>query len=279
MVIPTLSGGRTIEKALCSTLSDSAIGEVVICVNGDVAYLELCKKLSAKYPDSNIRVFLNGKTTSPMPDNWSYACTLATLPYVRILCDDDEILEGSTSHLLEILEKSRNISFVAGRRRVVSANGSTLIKAIGYRGQRKIFTAEQALKSCALAGTTIFGEPSAILFRREHLIRSMPWTSKHPYVIDLDMCLKILTSRKSAGAVTTEVVSTFQVHNDSLSTNLSKIQSKDFTSLLSEYSGYLYPFSFMWLIVARVKSLVRMYGRKMFYLTLKRSKIGRLINN
>ena len=75
MVIPSLSGGRTIEKALCSTLSDSAIGEVVISVNGDVAHLELYKKLSAKYPDSNIRVFLNGETPSPMPDNWSYACT------------------------------------------------------------------------------------------------------------------------------------------------------------------------------------------------------------
>jgi glycosyltransferase involved in cell wall biosynthesis len=279
LVIPTLSGKKTIENTLRSALGESDIGEIVICVNGNFEYSEFCKELATKYPDLPIHVFLNGSTTLSMPMNWTYATKLATLPFIRIVCDDDEIVQGSTNHLLKILESCEEASFVGGRRRIVSGSGATLIKAIGYRGSRRIFSAKQAIIKCSLLGTTIFGEPSAILFRRDHLVESMPWTSSHPYVIDLAMCLKVLTSNNSVGMVTSTVVSTFQVHADSLSSNLSKIQSSDFVSLIREYKEHLKPFGVFWLTAARIKSSLRMYARRLFYLRLRTSKLGRLETN
>ena len=278
LVIPTYNGSRTIESALRSTLCEGEIGEIIVCVNGDSDYFDFCKGLALRYGDPRVRVVLNGNQPSPMAENWTFASNLARLEYLRILCDDDEIIEGSTCHLVQILEQSKNYSFVAGQRRVVSEKGVTLIKSLGFRygyGKR-VFNLTQTLRRCSLIGTTIFGEPSAMLFRRIELIQCLPWSSKHKYAVDLDMCLRILRNRASYGVITNQVVSTFQVHSYSLSSKLSRIQSNDFTSLIEKNWEQLSAHPFPWVIVAKIQSYLRMNARKVFYLLLKTRGLGRL---
>jgi glycosyltransferase involved in cell wall biosynthesis len=276
LVIPTFNGMRTIENALRSTLLEVEIGEIIICVNGDSGYFDFCERLALKYGDPRVRVVLNGNQPSPMAENWTFASNLASSEYLRILCDDDEVIEGSTFNLVRILEQSKGYSFVSGKRRVVSEDGTTLIESLGFGSRERAFNVMQTLRRCSLIGTTIFGEPSAMLFRRIDLIECLPWSSEHKYAVDLDMCLRILKHKASYGVVTDQIVSTFQVHSSSLSSNLSRIQSQDFTSLIKEHRELLGSYPLTWVVMAKIQSYLRMYARKLFYLRLKSRELDRL---
>jgi glycosyltransferase involved in cell wall biosynthesis len=273
LVIPTYNGMKTIENALRSSLVEVEIGEIIVCVNGDSSYFEFCEHLAFKYDDPRVKVVLHGSKPSSMAENWTYASHLANYKYLRILCDDDEVIKGSTSNLLRILEQSENYSFVAGKRRVVSEQGSTLIESLGYSSGNKAFDVEQTLRRCSLIGTTIFGEPSAMLFRRSDLIQCLPWSSEHLYAVDLDMCLRILKYKESFGVVIENVVSTFQVHPSSTSSNLFRIQSQDFTSLIKEHREHLGSYPLFWVVIAKIQSFLRMYARKVLYIVLKNQGI------
>jgi glycosyltransferase involved in cell wall biosynthesis len=187
--------------------------------------------------DPRIRV-LDAEDDDPAPVNFTKVCEAAEGEWVKFLCADDYLLPGGLTRLLDVAEKSDAV-LVASRRRVVSANGRTVLKAHGLTGLIGEFDGREAVSRSVATGTNAIGESN--LMRREALRASLPFTSEYPYLMDFDLYAKVLTHGRFVGIPSVDSVYRLSANSQSLLTG--RAQLTQFTS---------------WVTHARESGLLRM---------------------
>jgi glycosyltransferase involved in cell wall biosynthesis len=214
-----------VKEALESVLRDKPVDvEVIVRENGSTdGTLEWLQSLSG----DDFTLLVSDQLVSAA-DNWTAACESASAPYVKLLCADDYVTPGGLERQLEAAIAHPEVAIVSSRRRVIDEDGRVVLPRRGLSGMVGPMASQRAQRKAAFSGANPFGEPSSVLFRSDALKSSLPFDDQFPYVIDLQMYVRVLEHGPFLGL--SSVDAAFRLHNASWSQALGKNQLDDFRS-------------------------------------------------
>ena len=175
--------------------------------------------------DPRVRVVVQ-ETPIGIGENWTRATSEATGSAIRLLCADDLLEPGVLRHQVHLLDAHPDAVAVTGPRRIIDERGNVVLPKRGGGGLRAQLSGRAALRQSVLAGTNIFGEPSAILFRAAPLKACLPWSARFPYMLDIEMYARVF----QLGSVLydSKIAASFRVHSGSWSLDLGRQQARDY---------------------------------------------------
>ncbi len=121
--IPTFNGGRYLLRAVRSTLAQDVPGLSVVVVDdgstdGSLASL-------ATISDPRLRIVKNERNAG-MVANWNRCLEHASGGYVLLFHQDDELLPGGLSRLLDALDEAPEAGFAFGGIATIDGSGNTI---------------------------------------------------------------------------------------------------------------------------------------------------------
>lgn len=223
VTIPVYNGMPYIKAAVESVMSQlDESDELVIVDNassdGTVQYLRTLN-------DVQIRVIFR-TTTQNVAANWTEAIRETSGEFVKLICGDDLIEPGCLREQTNLLALDDSLVMVAGKRTVIDDQDKILIAHHGLNGLPARMSGDRAVKRCLLAGTNLFGEPAAVMFRGVAIRAVMPWDSRWPYMLDLSTYARVASQGEVA--FIHHPVARFRVSPTSTSSRILKEQPKDF---------------------------------------------------
>ena len=224
VVVPVRNGMPYLPAAIASALADlPPDGEVIIRDNmstdGTANWLKTVT-------DPRVRV-ITSDTSLSAGENWTAVCREATGEFVKLLCADDFVTPGGIIRQLEAA-RSAGAVMVGSRRRVVDGDDRVVMKSHGLQGLLGRRDGGQALAASVSSGTNAFGEPAAVLWRRDALQASLPFTREFPYLTDLDLYARVLSRGEFVGLSTVDAG--FRISATSWSTEVGNAQLREFRS-------------------------------------------------
>jgi glycosyltransferase involved in cell wall biosynthesis len=173
-------------------------------------------------------------------DNWTAASREARGEYIKLMCQDDSLRPNAIEVQLEDLNQHPEALFAIGQRDIVDARSALIYPRRGCAGlPAGLVNGHVALKASYLNGTNIFGEPLAVLFRREPLNAALSWNDERPFLLDLELYTRVL--QEGPIAVRRESVGAFRVSSSSWSTRLVKEQLEQISHWQAEVAEFLEP--------------------------------------
>ncbi len=227
VVIPTFNGSRYITECIASVLHQPVNQlEVIVCDGGSTDdTVEVVKSISRT--DRRVRIHTSS-TRVPIEANWTRACELGQYNFIKLLCQDDLVSPDALAAQALALMTRPDAVAVTGPRSIIDAKGRTILRRRGGRGLSYSQSGRQALRATILSGGNILGEPSALLFRNSVLQRCLPWSTRFPYLLDLEMYARVFQFGEVLSLP--QVVASFRVHDTSWSLALSKQHSHDYNA-------------------------------------------------
>lgn len=215
----------TIESVLDQTLDDL---EVIVL---DDASPDGTADIVGRFADTRLRYERND-TRLGVEGNWNRVLSQARGRYVKVLCHDDLLRPDCLACQVAVMESHPEVALVAGRRDVVDEAGRVLVRGRGLRGLSGVVRPSTAIRQTVRTGTNMFGEPLAVLLRRDLTAQCGPFSGRRPYVIDLDYWCRML--RFGSLYAQPETVGAFRVTSTSLSVELMRQQSRQTVGFLKE---------------------------------------------
>ncbi len=238
VVIPAYKAGRTLKSTVQSVSAQSLLpSEVIIVVNGNDETLKVALEVKSEYSKLNIKVLAPEEETIGVDLNWNKASESSQTKYTKLLCADDILEQNALELQVNFLEQNQDCEFVGSQRKIVTDKGKVIFGSIGglLLGERSSYKKIRLIST--LLGTNVIGEPSAVLFRTNSLKSNLPWSASIPYVIDLDMYLRILKPNKYVGFIKSPICR-FVISKNSWSTSLAKYQHDNFVQfMMIEWEG------------------------------------------
>ena len=268
VVIPAYSASKSIHKTVKSAIDQTYAPKcIVIAVNGQDETIVEALKIRETYSQISICVLYPLTHVLTASENWTRASQSSSTKYTKLLCADDVLHPSILEEQVKFLEDNSNCSFVGSSRMVKQSNGTVIFKKIGGLLLTKVNSYQRTRLACTLSGTNVLGEPSAILFRTETLKANLPWDESNPYVLDLEMYLRLLKSENTCAGFIPKPLCDFIVHSKSWSKELHRSQSEDFISLLAD-NWKMARFSRTSVLIVRIISRVNQFVRKVIYTRL-----------
>ncbi|MFT4147702.1 MAG: glycosyltransferase family A protein [Micrococcaceae bacterium] len=124
--------------------------------------------------------------------NWDRVSQAASGDYIKLVCGDD-IIEGDALELqAKVLDNNSDVVLVASTRTIVDANDTIVMKKRGLSGLEGVVSGAEAVRKTVRSGTNIFGEPAAVMMRREYLEKVGFWNGNNGYYIDAGTYVRVL---------------------------------------------------------------------------------------
>lgn len=264
--IPTYNSAAFVAETVESVLTqDYPAVEVVISDHGSTdGTQELVERFTH---DPRVRVVL-GPPGGGAQANWNRATDQAVGEYVKLVCADDPLYPGCLTKQVEAMEANPGVALVASKRDIIDAAGSVVFRGRGLAGLEGRVPGAVAVRRAVLAGTNIFGEPSSVLMRTDALRESGPWSDALPYVIDVDMYVRVLRRGDLFGIA--EPLATFRLSTSSWSLALSREQAAQ-SRAFHEVVRAAYPeVSQRDLRIGSLRAEANAWGRRLVYLLHRR---------
>lgn len=224
IVIPLFNGLPYVEQALNSVLNQTHPVDQIVITDGGSTDGSLEWLLSLDLPNL-VREQLPVGTTAA--ENWTRCTQLATGDFVKLLCQDDVLYRDSIRKQVLDLAENPQCNMAIAQRDILNAQGTPIAKARGCQGlPAGPVNGSDAIRMSYQKGTNIFGEPVTTLFRREPMQRALPWLDDMPYVLDIYFDTAVIA--ESSVFVRREAVGGFRVSSSSWSTQLARVQKKQF---------------------------------------------------
>ena len=237
VVVPVFNGMAHLPEAVDSILSQTHADLDVVLVDGGST--DGSREWIQEVSDPRVRALTMPAGTTAA-GNWTAASKASTGEFVKLLCQDDLLKPEAIALQLDDLQNHPSARFAIAQRDIIDARGNTLYSSRGCTGLPDgLVEGMSALKASYLTGTNIFGEPLAILFRREVLDAALPWNDDRPFLLDLELYTRVLDTgpivvrRQSIGA--------FRVSSSSWSTRLVHEQSEQLRAWQAEIAEQLVP--------------------------------------
>jgi len=94
---------------------------------------------------------------------------------------------------------------------------------------------QEAIATSVRAGTNIFGEPAAVLFRGDALRATGSWSSEFPYAVDVELYFRML---EIGGVVALrQPDAAFRIHKGSWSAAVGSMQSSQIRALFESWAS------------------------------------------
>lgn len=164
---------------------------------------------------------------TPAAATWTRASELGAGTFVKLLCQDDLIYPAAIEKQVVDLQGAPSAGMAIFQRDMVSASGKVLYRGRGCAGlPNGRVDGRHALEVGSRKGANVFGEPLAVLFRREAMADALPWEDEQPFLLDMFFYAKVL--RNSDLVVRRESLGAFRISTSSWSTRLAGRQSEQF---------------------------------------------------
>jgi glycosyltransferase involved in cell wall biosynthesis len=164
---------------------------------------------------------------TPAAATWTRASELATGDFVKLLCQDDLIYPTAIADQVSDLEAAPTAGMAIAQRDLVSASGKVLQSRRGCAGlPNGVVNGRHALEVGCWKGSNIYGEPLAVLFRRDAMQAALPWEDEQPFLLDMFFYAKVL--RTSDVVVRRQSIGAFRISTSSWSTRLVLEQRRQF---------------------------------------------------
>jgi hypothetical protein len=264
--IPTYNSAAFVAETIGSVLTqDYPSIEVVIADHGSTdGTPELLQEFAH---DPRVRVVL-GPPGGGAQANWNRATDQAVGEYVKLVCADDPLYPGCLSRQIEAMEEHPGVVLVASKRDIIDATGAVVYRGRGLAGLEGRVPGAVAVRRSVLAGTNIFGEPSSVLMRRDAMLASGPWSDALPYVIDVDMYVRVL-QRGDLFAIA-EPLATFRLSTTSWSLALSREQAAQSRAFLEVVAATFPDLRGRVLRIGSLRAAANAWGRRLAYLLHRR---------
>lgn len=172
------------------------------------------------------RLILHRNTCNLGPEaNWNQALAAARGKYVKLFHQDDLLAPECLEKQVRALEDHPEAVLTFCRRHIVSPDGRRLLTRGGPWATGPVH-GSQVFRRCLLAGTNLIGEPTAVLLRSDILSQSGGFDGSIPYLIDLDLWLRLM-EYGSAWSIGEPLVS-FRISSGQWSVALISRQSQAF---------------------------------------------------
>lgn len=178
---------QTIESVLKQTLQDF---ELIIC---DDASSDGTRQMIRQFNDPRIRLVENPKNLGT-EGNWNLVNSLATAPYIKLLCGDDVLYPDCLEQQVKVLDDPANASvvMVCSSRDIIDAAGRKVFSNRGITDRSGIMPAAQVVRRLVRSGTNPIGEPLTTMYRKSISDRVGRFDNSIPYCIDIDYWMRLL---------------------------------------------------------------------------------------
>ena len=119
------------------------------------------------------------------PANFNAVTQLATGEFIKLVCSDDLLYPDCLAVQVAALKAHPSAVLTASPRDIIDATDRPVLRNRGLMGLRGEVAGADAVRRTVRVGTTVFGEPASVLFRRAALADAGGWDHRFPYLIDL----------------------------------------------------------------------------------------------
>lgn len=254
--------GTAIESVLAQTFTDF---ELIVLDNcSDDGTFEVI----GGYHDPRLRVIRHA-TNIGAAGNWNRALAESSGSYVKLVCADDSLYPDCLARQVATLERAgSNVVMTCCSRDIIDESGKKILNR-GYGRGSGLISGWEAIRQVVCSGTNILGEVSAVLFRRSVIREAGQFDQSLPYVIDVDLWVRIL--RCGDLVVTPEPLCTYRVSRSSWSFAVAASQSANFCQLITRIADeYQVPLSRADRWRGQVMAKLNSKLRRFFYLVFLR---------
>ena len=227
--IPAYRAEATIGAAIASVLAQT-IDDWELLVLDDCSP-DATLVVARAFSDPRIRVDVQ-PTNVGAEANWNDVVARARGRYVKLLCSDDLLEPTCLARQADALDAHPSAVLAASPRHIIDARGRIVLRARGLGGLRGLVPGPQAARRLVRSGTNLLGEPSAVLFRRDALDPGGAFDGRHPYLIDVELYLRLL--RAGDLVAVPEPLASFRVSPTSWSSALARVQGAQARALFHE---------------------------------------------
>ncbi|MGC0366959.1 glycosyltransferase involved in cell wall biosynthesis [Rhodococcus sp. 27YEA15] len=169
---------ETVDSILNQTFTDF---EVIIA---DHSSTDDTMTVLSRYADDPRIEILTTEAGGGAKRNWDRVSEAANGELLKLVCGDDTIYPDCLAKQVQAFDENPSVVLVASQRKLVDANGKTILSARGLAGLKGLVTGRAAARKTVTAGANIFGEPGCVLMKRSALKAAGWWDDTNPYVID-----------------------------------------------------------------------------------------------
>ena len=210
--IPVYRGEQFLAETIRSVLDQTYRDfELVILDN---ASPDGSGRIARSFGDRRIRVETNATTLS-QPENFREAVRLCRAPLIKLVCADDLLHPRCLEYQVGPMEADPGLAVVAARRHMIDERSRVLVPRRGLTGLTGVRSSVEVARHVVRNGANPIGEPGGVLFRREHYFAVGGWRSERPFVMDLDLWIRLLQCGEFLGLP--ETLAAFRIGQESLS--------------------------------------------------------------
>lgn len=187
--IPNYNYGRYLPQAIESVLAQDYDGFELLIADDSSSddSVEVIRAYAAR--DSRIRLLINERNIG-MVANWNLCLREARGEYVKFLFADDYFTAPTVLRLMaESLDRFPTVTLVGSARRFVDEAGAVR-RVVSHFSGSGLCRGVGAMGRALLEERNLFGEPSAVMFRRNSAARGFDLSYRQ--LVDLEMWLHLL---------------------------------------------------------------------------------------
>jgi len=215
--IPVYNGERFLAETIRSVLDQTYRDfEIVVLDN---ASRDRSADIARSFGDPRIRLEHNA-VTLPQAENWNRVVELSRSPLVKVVCADDLLHPRCLELQVAPMDADPGLAVVAARRHMIDEESRMIVPRRGLNGLTGVRTGVEVARRVVRNGSNPIGESNNVLFRREDFFTVGGWKTDRPYIMDLDLWLRLLQLGDFLGL--TETLAAFRIGRGTVSSDHSK---------------------------------------------------------
>lgn len=234
--IPVYNGERFLAETVRSVLDQTYRDfELVILDN---ASTDGSGAIARSFTDPRVRVERNTETV-PQVENFNRVVGFCRAPLIKLLCADDLLHPRCLEFQVGPMEADPGLALVAARRHMIDERSRVIVPRRGLAGLTGVRSGVEVARRVVRNGANPIGEPGGVLFRREHFLAAGGWQTDRPYLLDLDLWMRLLRHGGFLGLP--EALAAFRIGTDSVTASGEQAMYADqrqFTGMLAAAPDY-----------------------------------------
>jgi glycosyltransferase involved in cell wall biosynthesis len=210
--IPVYNGERFLAETVRSVLDQTYRDFELVLL--DNASTDHTAEIAASFTDPRIRIERN-PTTVPQTVNFNRVVEHCRAPLIKLVCADDLVHPQCLEFQAVPMQADPEIALVAGRRHMIDENSRVIAPRRGMTGLTGVHSGAEVVRRVVRNGGNPIGEPAGAMFRNDDFQAVGGWQAGNPYLLDLDLWIRLLQRGKFLGL--RQTVAAFRIGSTSVS--------------------------------------------------------------
>jgi glycosyltransferase involved in cell wall biosynthesis len=263
VAIPVYCGEKYISRAIKSVLKQTFTNFELLIIDNNSS--DQTEKVVNSFHDKRI-VFIKNKKNIGYENNWNKCLKISRGKYIKILPHDDYLDLNCLRLQVDVLENDllEDISLCFSSRYIVDQKEKIIFNKKYPFSNGGVISGEKVKKMSIFFGTNLIGEPAGVLFRNDTSKKVGKFTTKFPYVIDLDYWFRLLSFGNAF--YLNKPLAFFRISPYSTSVALQNKQQNDFQEFASlAIKDLNLPLAKIYYFISKITSFFNKYARFLFY--------------